>query len=128
MKTAVKRAVAATLVAAAAGTGMTLGATDAEAARYGIAGGTYTWTQVQNWGPYSKVTGKAWVRGNVMTLKPNNRGAATVRFRIVPTRTGGYTDPGFGSRFVFNRKAGGRYSGPSYTFGIPSGSVRLTPR
>lgn len=47
---------------------------------------------------------------------------------VVQTRYGGYVDDDMGSRYVFFKKKGNRYTGTLYMLGIPAGSFKLVPR
>lgn len=49
------------------------------------------------------------------------------RYRIHPTRTGGYVDFFPGHRVFMNRDGHGGYRGPAYLGGTVVGSFTLTP-
>lgn len=50
------------------------------------------------------------------------------RYKIHPTRTGGYVDVMPGHRIILNRDGHGGYKGPAYFNGAVIGSITLTPR
>ncbi|MCF8609438.1 hypothetical protein L5G28_04590 [Gordonia sp. HY285] len=126
MITTLKRTIAALTIGAAAVTGVTVAAGDADAKTYGIDNGAYTF-KVKNNVFYDHSTSytKVWVRGNVMSVKVPGR--PNTRVRIIATRNGGYFDLG-GARSTFVKSKHGRYAGNLYGAGFVVGRNHLIPR
>lgn len=126
MRHTIKRAVTSTLIGAAALTGISVASPDADAARYGIANGYYTF-KLKNDLPWDHGTAyaKAWVKGNRITIK--SPGASAQSYGLHAVRNGGYFDF-LTIRPTFSRSGNGTYSGTLYNAGIPTGRSYLIPR
>ncbi|WOC12638.1 hypothetical protein [Gordonia sp. MP11Mi] len=126
MKNTVKRAVAALTIGAAAATGVTVTAGDADARSYGIANGSYIFKVKNNvFFDHSTTYSRVSVRGNTMSVKVPGR--PNTRVRIHPTRGGGYFDFG-GARSTLIKAKRGRYAGNLYGAGLVVGRNYLIPR
>lgn len=119
MKLSIKRAVASTVIGAAALTGVAITSPDAAAAKYGIQDGKYR--IVMQAGVLGHQNQPARVRGNHIYLGGS-------QYRLVKIRNGAYFDAPAGfTRYVFTAAGKGAYSGPIYLAGLQINRSKLVP-